>query len=500
MRPFQLMASVLALFQFTFVSAQVETFKLSDYKLTDINYRSWDNTLNYNGNQNKLFARVADTVLTKDYYNRLDYTGNITLYQNSRPKQRRTNIGLYFSGFRQGNEYTKRSESKYYFWQTSVQLSDMHRFYHAKNIFFEVEPKFSYNFYQDYRYSEDAFAKTESRTSNNRHIYSVGVPVKVGQGRLERVEDARQAVYLLQQLKKRGRLRTEVSHEKILELTAFVSKLRNKRFFDFRLQRIYQLEQLDSFFIANDILSKHDAKYFAATMDYWMYGGGPVRSSGKRFSMAFYPIFGQSFGNYTQYGTSLSTKTEYDNRMFQLFAGPEYRWEKVINQKWQSSFFASAYVGSRKSKLKDKFLASESERDVLLPGFQFSARHILGFYPTTRTFLTWSNYFRHDRITEPKEPPFGTDVFNYQQNIVGSDLGLTYYVSPRFRVYSSVGWRVEYQMPDANGAHGGFSPLLLIPDSYFEPDELFSEAVSGYAQQLRDRSFKVFLKITYAIF
>ena len=119
--------------------------------------------------------------------------------------------------------------------------------------------------------------------------FLVQAPVKFGNGRIEQVQDARQAVYIYKELSKADRMSPDKTDEQILEFAKLISQLKNKRFFDSRLRRIAEIESVDSFFTAKNYIKESDATYFTTLNDYWEYGNGPVRSSGTRFSVALLP-------------------------------------------------------------------------------------------------------------------------------------------------------------------------------------------------------------------
>jgi hypothetical protein len=68
-------------------------------------------------------------------------------------------------------------------------------------------------------------------------------------------------------LRSQGRLSSDKTSEEIIAMAEQISKLKNKRFFDHRHRRIYEIESLDSFLRANNNSLNTDARYFSTLTD-----------------------------------------------------------------------------------------------------------------------------------------------------------------------------------------------------------------------------------------
>jgi hypothetical protein len=91
--------------------------------------------------------------------------------------------------------------------------------------------------------------------------------MKLGLGRLEQVEDARRALFVLRNLAKRN-LIDSVRYQDIDELAQVSTQIRRRRYFDWRLQRIYQIETVDSFFRDRELVQDAGATYYALLSDF----------------------------------------------------------------------------------------------------------------------------------------------------------------------------------------------------------------------------------------
>jgi hypothetical protein len=126
--------------------------------------------------------------------------------------------------------------------------------------------------------------KSAGNTSNDNHgnqlITDLSVPISIGHGRIEPIEDLRLAIYILEELNKAGRIDKMPPENVVLEMAKEISKIKKKRFFDTRIKKISELQAVDSFLLANNIVVSHDINYFAVLNDQWDYASGPSRTSG----------------------------------------------------------------------------------------------------------------------------------------------------------------------------------------------------------------------------
>ena len=410
------------------INAQVSSFELADYKLADVRIQSFTNQfqLYQNGEVEK---GIPDNTIEKRRNNvNLNYKGSYNLYKNTRPYQRNTTFSAFFDGYRNTNQFGNEDArnlqySTHYNWNSGLEISDIHRKYFTPKVFIEAQFLGRYNFYQLYDFDQSISPTTEvfGRTGIDEHTLSVGVPVKLGMGRLERVEDARQAIFLMQELQKVGRMRDSISQSEYLNLSTLVSQLRNRRFFDVRLQRIYQIKAIDTFLQQNNLTNQLDAEYFTTAFDYWMFGGGPARMSGNRFAIAFYPMSTRQIKRDARVGTDVILESNFKNQFYQGFLALECDLEKAINQKWQSSFTSRLYFGNRSNSLLTEYIFSETENRYDLSSIQFQLNYGIGFYPTTRTAITWSAGLDLARVQKRNKDvsiqPVGNYDFDLDRNL-----------------------------------------------------------------------------------
>ena len=257
------------------------------------------------------------------------------------------------------------------------------------------------------------------------------IPLKLGIGRIEQVQDARHAISVFKELSKIERITPDKTDEQIIEFARLISQLKNERFFDSRLRKIAEIESIDSFLISKNYVSEQDAKYFTTLSDFWTYGNKPSRNSGTRLSGAFLPAY--YFFDYYNIGDGIYLNTRVHNlNALLLKGGFELKHEKPINLIWQSSIDLNCYAGLIEGKLHDK--SNSYDNKLRIPNIQLGLYHTIGFFPNTRTDMSFRYSVQYVQLFDK------TDVQNEILSAEGestkaaADLTLNYYISPKFRV------------------------------------------------------------------
>jgi hypothetical protein len=315
------------------------------------------------------------------------------------------------------------------------------RFYSSKGYFLGIDPNLSMNLVR-----MSASNKTRSEENRQQNLL-FSVPVSFGKGRIEPVEDARLAVYILDELFKNSRIGQRPSDAVILAMASEISAIKRKRFFDSRIRKIEELQVIDSFLAANNIVSKSDIVYFTRLNDMWNYASGPARNTG----------FSASFGidnsaNLTRSQSEIifnSTDTsKADNRMNIYTLGPfvNIMYSRPLNLYWQSdlSFTQSYHYQIKRDPLNENSIYSNEELNLLTT----TLRYELMFIPNSRTSAALSagcQYTYSFGGNYGYDPSTGTDVpGNLKGNNLnpGGGLAVQYYISPQVRLYFS--WSIYH--------------------------------------------------------
>lgn len=302
-------------------------------------------------------------------------------------------------------------------------------------------------------------SENDFSTSNNSSKtleYNLFIPVKYGSGRIEEVQDARQAVYILDELYKANRITGDISEEQITEFADLIATLKAERFFDSRIQKISELSRIDSFLHKNALLSNNDITYFATLNDFWDYGRQQVRRSGTRTSAVLYPGFGL-----LKLNEDMSTKYNDDTRedyeettdlnitSISINTGIEVNYEKPVSLNKQMGTDFALLAGFVQSAEKD------SDGKLKIPNVQIDFEQRFGYFPNTRTALNWMfgvSAMKTFDLTKSSDDDFGIETLGAD---LKTGLSYNYYISPQFRLNAS--WNVTYSWNDDENDMIGFN-------------------------------------------
>lgn len=370
--------------------------------------------------------------------------------------------------------------------------------------FIEVGPEIDFEF----RRSRDKTAYTNEdyrKMKNNIDRYQFQLPLFYGYGRIERVEDARQMVFLLQDLQKNGRLKKVPTGEDIIALSETASIIKNKRFFDSRIRKIEELKAMDAKLKELGLITDDDITYYTSLNDMWNYGDQFVRLSGYRFYVGAVPDylniktytfseFHSESNNTSQEVTIDQTQTNAVNRIL-FTVGFEY--QKPVKQKWQYWLDAGVQAGPSKinNKLNDVVWNDTTiETSLKMTDFITTVETGFGLFPNTRTYLALSasGYYNYDKgkyyVNET-----GQDSKN---NYYEASLNLTgyYYISPKLRLNVRYNYMFSHLI-GTNSIQGKYGNQVWY-GSYYLPELSILEGENN------DKSIYHYFNIslTYSIF
>jgi len=381
-----------------------DDYNLKGYKTPDIKRTSLDFTFNSDGS----FVTNSGS-----YNNTSQLEGLINTkfnrYINTRSFIGEQQIGVELSGsnLKLGGDTSKIKRRQLSF-VTSYKNSS--RFYITDKWFWNTGGNINF----DYNNS-----KTTNNPAFNELIFNISPVIGLGRGRIEQVQDARQAVYILDELSKKGIITTKLSEEEINSFSQVISAVKNKRFLDSRLHLIDEITNVDSFLVNNNYLKKSGASYFTTLYDYWMYGDLFSRGSG-------FEVSGQINPSYLYHKTY---SKGFRNNQTGITASLLANYEDPINLYWQQSANASIIVNYHHSATK--IYEDTNEIDSNANSTIFSGGYSLGYYPNSRTNL---NIGISERLAF-------LDVHSYGINhssVTSLDLSAYYYISPQLRFSGNI--------------------------------------------------------------
>jgi hypothetical protein len=214
-----------------------------------------------------------------------------------------------------------------------------------------------------------------------------------------------------------------------------ISKLQNKRYFDYRLHRIYEIEQVDSFLQVKSLATQSDARYFTTIYDNWDYSNGPVRESGNRISTGIVPIFSYNRLNHKEH-------TDNANVSGGVKLLVNYVSAKPLNLHWQRGWEFEVSYAFGKTWHEEKIM--DSKYDMNNHKLTGIASYNLGFYPNSRTSMeTGINLQIVQSFEENNYEMFDDRSKDLE---IGSDFHFTlnYYVSPQLRLKAQYSLSNQY--------------------------------------------------------
>ena len=222
--------SLLAIFP-QFIFAQITDFDLSTYKLPDIKRHQLDLNVGLDGGNSyyDYYQKLYDNQTEKRNNIGGDFGINYQFYRNSEIYQGNQLIGITL-----GSSFVDRKDEDGYVgeefnFDNTIGINSENRFYLNRKFFLESDLSFSQRYSernQNYDYRESEY--------NNKYIRA-DIALGIGYGRIDEVQDAWLATYILNELQKEGKLTRLPTEEDILEFSQLISQIKNERFFDSRL-------------------------------------------------------------------------------------------------------------------------------------------------------------------------------------------------------------------------------------------------------------------------
>lgn len=425
-----------------FVSVQLmgqtyNSYKLDKYVNPDYKRKSLDFKVDMNGSITSLKDTGGSSYVYENDRQNIEGNLGISYYmkKNTVRTQRSTMFGVNFSGgFKHDNNYDLPNETSridYKDRSASIRAFFHQKSYHyfnpEKALFLAFTPYV--NLYFDKRnekYKADLYSMKDK---NDKFFLFSYINIGVGKGRIENVEDARLAVYLLDDLQKKGLINQVLSDAEVDEFAKVITLAKNKRQFDSRVRLIEEITKVDSFLVANGYVEEHNGSaYYTSIYDKWQYAGVVERLSGTRFTVGVSPGFNFHRSNYSKddHFANYSDHTAIEGGSYRTpdwknisssFKGSvyaEFTCEKPMNLYWQRSAGAVASF----------FLEDRRHHESTIKGATFETYFRMGYYPNSRTYITGS-------IGQDFNWDDGADIFMSNTRL---SFDLYYYLSPQLRL------------------------------------------------------------------
>ncbi len=442
-----------ALFTSQTSTAQTSTFRLSDYKNPDYLYQTLD--LNFGLNSGFTFNNQsnseADSRSNTSAFSLNSGAGAVySFYKNSPKIQSEKHIsldaGIGSSSFTIKREYNDSDyKSGSFSHGENFYILGLKRLYNEKKQYFEVNGTLSalYNGLSSHNKALNSGIIDFEQESNQKNLnLNLTGAFLVGTGRIEQVQDARLAMYILEDLQKLNRANKIASDENVLALAREITLLKYKRFFDNRLRKIAEITAIDAFLQKNGISGTTDAAYFTSLNDNWDFANNPVRNSGKRLFTGLEANYGYLYNNTVNENIVPDNEpNEYKlnqaNGGFYLVAG--FNSEKPKSLTWQNSSSVKVGVGMQSGVKTEKEpdIADETKYYLwTLPTVKLAADYGFGYYPNSRTWLTfkWWLLSGWDKEMDGDSKDKKEDLQNRFYTYTGPQFNAYYYLSEKLRL------------------------------------------------------------------
>ncbi len=354
--------------------SQTENYKLDSYVNPNFKRQSLDFNLGGTGNftSRKVVGNFDSDWDDQSLSGALSLGYN--LVKNSERVQNKMNAKIQMNGAYTDNESESKAIKNY----TLNLMFDNEAYYYKENKkFIEFSPLMS--LLQQNNKDKGSVAEDNQKYFTTTLSFKLGI----GKGRIEHVEDARQAIYILSELQNNKSLKKVLTEEEVNALAQQMTSIKYKRQFDSRVKLIQEISTVDSFLVANGYVDEtNSAPYFTALYDNWLYAGLIERLSGTRFSMGVAPkyYFSQLDFDYNNIANGFKSDGKWINSELAAGIYAAYEYEKPINLYWQRS----AGIEVRESYGERRDYEAPYWRTDLYANFK------MGYYPNSRTYMAGS--------------------------------------------------------------------------------------------------------------
>ena len=421
-------------------------FNLEQYKLPFLKRHILEFDLNLSGSN--YLNKIENEDEEQYRYLRNTYSAGLIpryyFFYNSEKLQLWHNLTLDIPNFYSNNTESTGYKSKNHQLYPAINYNAELREYLSGKFFVEQDPainiahrNYTYEYTNLDQNGEISYSNMDESVTLN---VSAGLRLLAGWGRIEPVEDARLAVYILADLKKAGYLAREPENQDIIRLAERISEVRNERFFDSRHKTIWEMQQIDSLLKTMGIIAEDNISYFNILRDNWDYASGPSRSSGFRISGGILPEIvytDQDVSEETRYtdpDTTYSNKYVNSERAFRGNILGRVEYQKPLNLYWQLSLSNELRFSRnsiRNTLTQDDDSENEEVTEYIEPGVQNRFAFSIGYYPNTRTslFMYTTETLQYMNSKQEDLDDLKTTGFS-----TSSGIELNYYISPQLRL------------------------------------------------------------------
>ncbi len=271
------------------------------------------------------------------------------------------------------------------------------------------------------------------QSGSNLSISSTNL-IGIGLGRTEYIGDAIHVLRIVNELRKNGILTKEPTEDQLKSLTDLVVTLKNQRFFDLRLLRISEIEQVLQKLEDEGLINDMDYRGFAIFTDAYLFEDQYSNFySGKRLLL----FFGRDFNYHSDSGW-LSADD--------FSVGLLYFISKMKNSHIRTSYGVNTKLAYRKADL----LTTNQNRYI----FYVFINYNIDYIPSSRIIFSLNNSANYNYDIRKRG---SNDIINKSISF-SSIANASYYISPRIRVSGSARLTIgDLGIDDLGGPDNRFS-------------------------------------------
>ncbi|RYY00864.1 MAG: hypothetical protein EOO53_20955 [Gammaproteobacteria bacterium] len=364
--------------------SQDSIFQLKDYKYRTPGYQGLALNVDLSGSYSN--ANANNTETGRSNYTALGpISADYFRIQSTDKRFQQTTVSLstdYSNNNRkdQQEKYTLKQFSSQAVWK--VQTRD----YKANQWFLEWGNELRGNIRT--ASNQSGLFKTNSTQQAASNAFTIGF----GKGRIEWVQDAQMALFILQDLSSQNLLNRLPSSDEAVQFARLITDINNRRVFDSRRRRVYELSRIDSFLKNSGLVTQTDIRHFTTVNDNWAFAIKPFRQSGAAWFARLKPSV--SFDRNRTDNKFQPQPSYAENRGWWLAFSPEFGYGayKPISLKWQRNFsIAISYSGSQvyyQQKQASNAGETVSKIEGYSGGMNLNTAYSIGYFPKTRTQLT----------------------------------------------------------------------------------------------------------------
>jgi hypothetical protein len=405
---------------------QDKSFDLSKYKFPDYKRHELEFNLNSNGESSRrtidMTSEDGDTSFVSSNSDS-NSTFDINYQFNHLTRKRVDYLSSKLSGeYNYSMDKAYKSKSKSYSPRINWALDGSRRTYLKEDKFFLEGMT---NLYYSFDESKQTYSNFDD-IKNSQNYLNVSIGIGAGTGRMEKVSDLWQTYYILKKLKAQNSLSRDVEEKDIFEVATFVSKLKNKRFFDARLQKITELTALDSVLHQQGLVEQTDIAFFTTLNDFWSYGNFPDRESGRVLKFWLSPAYNLYSKKPNDSSTEFSDKTSFASSI-------SFNCTKQINLYWERKL--NVLISDETLIDTTGEYYSNTPKNLFYTGANIG----FGFYPDSRTSISgYIGYSGYNRVVLNGSSELPNDWTN------SGYLKFTgyYYISPQLQITGNL--RMDY--------------------------------------------------------